>query len=60
MLLQAMREWPVRRELSFFIGDKASDVEAGQRAEIPAMLYQNGDILEFVLSHWNPIHEEKR
>ncbi len=60
MLLQAMREWPVRRELSFFIGDKASDVEAGQRAEIPAMLYQNGDILEFVLSHWNSIHEEKR
>jgi D-glycero-D-manno-heptose 1,7-bisphosphate phosphatase len=38
MLLRAMREWPIRREGSFMIGDKQSDVDAAERAGIPGLL----------------------
>ena len=37
MLLRAMREWPVRREGSFMIGDKDSDMEVAKRAGIPGL-----------------------
>lgn len=37
MLLRAMREWPIDRDASFMIGDKASDMEAAERAGIRGM-----------------------
>lgn len=38
MLLRAMREWGVEAEGSFMIGDKASDMEAADRAGIAGVL----------------------
>ncbi|HEY2185171.1 MAG TPA: HAD family hydrolase [Xanthobacteraceae bacterium] len=48
MLLRAMREWPVRRQGSFLIGDKPSDVEAARRAGIPGYLFTGGNLEQFV------------
>jgi len=48
MLLRAMRELPVRKEGSFAIGDKDSDLEAARRAGIPAYLFKRGNLLTFV------------
>jgi D-glycero-D-manno-heptose 1,7-bisphosphate phosphatase len=45
LLLQAMRDWPVRRDGSFLIGDKDSDVAAAQAAGVPGYLYRSGDDL---------------
>lgn len=39
MLLQAMREWPVRRRGSFMVGDKAIDMAAAQSAGVPGFLF---------------------
>jgi D-glycero-D-manno-heptose 1,7-bisphosphate phosphatase len=38
MLVRAMREWPVAPEKSILIGDKASDIEAADRAGIASIL----------------------
>lgn len=38
MLLRAMREWNVRREGSFMIGDRESDMAAADRAGIAGLL----------------------
>jgi D-glycero-D-manno-heptose 1,7-bisphosphate phosphatase len=48
MLLRAMREWPVRREGSFVIGDKEADMEAARRAGIPGYLFTGGNLQRFV------------
>jgi D-glycero-D-manno-heptose 1,7-bisphosphate phosphatase len=37
MLLRAMREWPIRIDGSFMIGDKASDMEAAAAAGVPGI-----------------------
>ena len=34
MILQALAEWPIDRESSLLVGDKASDVQAGQAAGV--------------------------
>jgi D-glycero-D-manno-heptose 1,7-bisphosphate phosphatase len=48
MLLQAMRESPVRRTESFMIGDSENDLEAARRAGIEGFLYEAGNLREFV------------
>ncbi|HEY7244324.1 MAG TPA: HAD family hydrolase [Xanthobacteraceae bacterium] len=48
MLLRAMRDLPVRKEGSFSVGDKDSDMEAARRADVPAYLFTGGDLLAFV------------
>jgi D-glycero-D-manno-heptose 1,7-bisphosphate phosphatase len=48
MLLRAMREWPIRRDGTFIIGDKDSDIEAGRRAGIPGHLFPGGDLRAFL------------
>jgi D,D-heptose 1,7-bisphosphate phosphatase len=48
MLLRAMREWPIRRDGSFLIGDKESDLEAARRAGVPGHLFPGGDLLAFL------------
>ncbi len=47
MLLQAMDDWPVRREASFMIGDKDIDMAAAKSAGVRGILYrqQNLDAL---------------
>jgi D,D-heptose 1,7-bisphosphate phosphatase len=48
MLLQALEEWPIRRDGTFIIGDKDSDMEAGRRAGIPGHLFAGGDLRAFL------------
>jgi D-glycero-D-manno-heptose 1,7-bisphosphate phosphatase len=43
-----MECWPVRREGSFVIGDRASDIAAGKAAGLPGFLFAGGDLDAFV------------
>jgi D-glycero-D-manno-heptose 1,7-bisphosphate phosphatase len=48
MLLRAMRELPVRKEGSFVVGDKETDIEAARRAGIPGYLFRGGSLKDFL------------
>jgi D-glycero-D-manno-heptose 1,7-bisphosphate phosphatase len=48
MILDLMQHWPVRREGSFVIGDRTSDIEAAEAAGLPGFLFAGGDLDEFV------------
>jgi D-glycero-D-manno-heptose 1,7-bisphosphate phosphatase len=46
LLLQAMREWPVQREASFMIGDKAIDMEAAAAAGVTGFRFDPRENLD--------------
>lgn len=48
MLLDCLARWPVKKEESFLIGDKVTDIEAAQAAGIPGHLFPGGDLLKFI------------
>jgi D-glycero-D-manno-heptose 1,7-bisphosphate phosphatase len=48
MILQALADWPVDRDASFLIGDKPSDLEAALRAGIKGVLFEGGDLRQFL------------
>lgn len=48
MILRALADWPVDRERSILVGDKASDVEAAERAGIRGLLFPGGDLKAFL------------
>lgn len=48
MLLKAFAAWPSRKEGSFLVGDKRSDVDAACSAGIPGYLFEGGSLLDFV------------
>jgi D-glycero-D-manno-heptose 1,7-bisphosphate phosphatase len=48
MILQALAEWPIDREASLLIGDKPSDLEAALRAGIRGVLFEGGDLAQFL------------
>lgn len=48
MLLQAMADWPIAREASLLVGDKASDLEAARRAGVRGVLFKGGNLMTFL------------
>jgi D-glycero-D-manno-heptose 1,7-bisphosphate phosphatase len=48
MILDLMAHWPVQRQGSFVIGDRASDIEAASAAALPGFLFAGGDLDAFV------------
>jgi D-glycero-D-manno-heptose 1,7-bisphosphate phosphatase len=48
MIIDLMHHWPVAHEGSFFIGDKASDMQAAHAAGIVGNLFAGGDLVAFV------------
>jgi D-glycero-D-manno-heptose 1,7-bisphosphate phosphatase len=48
MILQALAEWPIDREASLLVGDKPSDLEAALRAGIRGVLFEGGDLAQFL------------
>jgi len=47
MLLQAMAEFPLKREASFLIGDKQTDIDAAHAAGIGGFLFKGGRLDNF-------------
>ncbi|MEL7480536.1 MAG: HAD-IIIA family hydrolase [Pseudomonadota bacterium] len=47
MLLRAMAEFPVRREVSFLIGDKDSDIAAAHAAGVAGFQFRGGNLADF-------------
>jgi len=48
MIHDLMQHWPVRREGSFVIGDRPTDIEAAEAAGLPGFLFTGGDLDAFV------------
>ncbi len=48
LILKAFSEWPIDQNRAYLIGDKPSDIEAAQRAGIKGVLFEGGDLLDFV------------
>ena len=53
MIIDLLEHWPVEVEGSALIGDKASDCEAATKAGIDALLFEGGNLREFLSSHLN-------
>lgn len=51
MLLQLMSDWPVRREQSFLIGDRDTDIQAAQAAGVPGYLFGGGNLMNFITTN---------
>ena len=47
MLLRAMSDFPVKRELSFMIGDKEADMQAAKAAGVAGFLFTGGNLSTF-------------
>jgi D-glycero-D-manno-heptose 1,7-bisphosphate phosphatase len=57
MILDLIARWPVERRGSFLIGDKTSDIEAGEAAGIRGYLFRGGDLLGFSREKLAPVAE---
>jgi D-glycero-D-manno-heptose 1,7-bisphosphate phosphatase len=57
MLLDLAEHWPIQLEGSFVIGDRASDIEAGQAMGLPGFLFSGGDLDAFVANVMTQINQ---
>jgi D,D-heptose 1,7-bisphosphate phosphatase len=48
MILDLIAHWPIEREQSLLIGDKASDIQAAKAAGVAGHLFEGGDLMDFV------------
>lgn len=48
MILKAFEEWPIRRDGSFLIGDRQSDLDAAAAAGLPGFLFQGNSLKTLV------------
>ena len=48
MLFDLMKHWPIEKMGSFMVGDRSTDIEAAEAANIPGFLFCGGNHLEFV------------
>jgi len=48
MVLKALKEWSVDCSRSFLVGDKVSDIQAGESAGIPGYIFTDEDLESFV------------
>ncbi|MEM7492900.1 MAG: HAD family hydrolase [Pseudomonadota bacterium] len=47
MLLSAMADFPIKREASFLIGDKQTDIDAAHAAGVGGFLFKGGNLATF-------------
>ena len=47
MLLQAMADFPVKKDASFLIGDKQTDIQAAHAAGVGGFLFTGGNLADF-------------
>lgn len=50
MLLRAMADWPIRRDGSFLVGDRQSDLEAAANAGVPGLAYSGKEPLDALVA----------
>jgi D-glycero-D-manno-heptose 1,7-bisphosphate phosphatase len=48
MIHDLMEHWPVQRDGSFVIGDRATDIQAAEAVGLPGFLFRGGDLDAFV------------
>jgi D,D-heptose 1,7-bisphosphate phosphatase len=48
MILDLIAHWPIEREESVLIGDKASDIQAAAAAGVAGHLFEGGNLMDFV------------
>ena len=48
MIMRAITDWDIDPGRSVLIGDKESDMEAARRAGVAGLLFEGGDLAEFV------------
>jgi len=48
MIFDLMKKWPIKRNGSFMIGDRSTDIEAAQAANIPGFLFESDNLLKFI------------
>lgn len=51
MIQRALADWPIDKTRSVLVGDKDSDIEAAARAGVRGLLFEGGNLDDFLASH---------